>query len=324
MKCLLLPLTFGIGLVLASTSCRSGTPDPGDPAPRRGDEISIAGRLFHAGTPVVLWNDPGGFDGYRVHHHLEPETKEPRRAADRTARFDTFRRDLPAELEERVRSRGWTVEDLGQIVSQVVLHYDVCGTSRRCFEVLHDVRGLSCHFLLDVDGTIYQTLDVKERAWHAGTSNCRSIGIEIAGIGAYPRSDDPALLRWYGWDREGPYLTLPDDADEALKSRRLQPARSQVLAGIIQGQLLHQFDFTEEQYRALENLLVTLCRALPGIEPRVPRSAVGTVPGGVLPVAEQASFRGILGHYHVSKAKIDPGPAFDWERIENALRRLHR
>ena len=34
--------------------------------------------------------------------------------------------------------------------------------------------------MLDVDGTIYQTLDVKERAWHATTSNTRAVGIEIA------------------------------------------------------------------------------------------------------------------------------------------------
>ena len=40
--------------------------------------------------------------------------------------------------------------------------------------------------MLDLDGTIYQTLDLKERAWHATTSNSRSVGIEIANIGAYP------------------------------------------------------------------------------------------------------------------------------------------
>jgi len=37
----------------------------------------------------------------------------------------------------------------------------------QCFKVLHDHRDLSVHFMLDLDGTIYQTLDLKERAWHA-------------------------------------------------------------------------------------------------------------------------------------------------------------
>ena len=48
---------------------------------------------------------------------------------------------------------------LQQVVDQFVIHFDVCGTSRRCFEVLQDKRGLSVHFMLDIDGTIYQTLD---------------------------------------------------------------------------------------------------------------------------------------------------------------------
>ena len=52
--------------------------------------------------------------------------------------------------------------------------------------MLHDLRGLSVHFMLDLDGTIYQTLDLKEGAWHATVANGRSIGIEIANIGAYP------------------------------------------------------------------------------------------------------------------------------------------
>jgi tyrosyl-tRNA synthetase len=47
---------------------------------------------------------------------------------------------------------------------------------RQCFKVLHDARDLSVHFMLDLDGTIYQTLDLKERAWHATTSNSRSVG----------------------------------------------------------------------------------------------------------------------------------------------------
>ncbi len=40
-----------------------------------------------------------------------------------------------------------------------------------------------------------QTLDLKERAWHASTANTRSIGIEIANIGAYPKTEP--FKRWY-------------------------------------------------------------------------------------------------------------------------------
>src|SRR5205823_13786697 len=96
------------------------------------------------------------------------------------------------------------VELCQQKIDQLVYHYDQCGTSRQCFRVLHDLRGLSCHFLLDLDGTIYQTLDVKERAWHATTSNDRSVGIEIANVGAYRPNDTKRLDEWYLYHKEEP------------------------------------------------------------------------------------------------------------------------
>ena len=33
---------------------------------RSGDEIVVAGQLFHTGTRVVTWMDSGGHDAYRV------------------------------------------------------------------------------------------------------------------------------------------------------------------------------------------------------------------------------------------------------------------
>ena len=90
---------------------------------------------------------------------------------------------------------GWDLPLLQRVVDQFVIHFDAAGTSKRCFEVLHDRRGLSVHFLLDLDGTIYQTLDVKESAWHATVANGRSVGVEVANIGAYPvQGPDPLAL----------------------------------------------------------------------------------------------------------------------------------
>ena len=50
-----------------------------------------------------------------------------------------------------------------------VNHWDVCLSSMSCQSVL-DRRGISVHFLIDNDGTIYQTLDLQHAAWHAGSS----------------------------------------------------------------------------------------------------------------------------------------------------------
>jgi hypothetical protein len=61
----------------------------------------------------------------------------------------------------------------------------------------------SLHFLLDLDGTIYQTLDLKERAWHATTSNARSVGIEIANMGAYGEGEKDPFDEWYARDADG-------------------------------------------------------------------------------------------------------------------------
>ena len=156
---------LGVLLILALfiTSCTSK---------RRGDEIVVCGQRFHTGTPVVLWTDPGGYNGY---------------SAPAGARFS---------------QRAESLATLKQTVDQFVLHYDACGLSRVCFDVLSE-RNLSIHFMLDIDGTIYQTIDLKEQAWHATTSNPRSIGIEIANIGAYESPDAPELaLVWQGSQRQ--------------------------------------------------------------------------------------------------------------------------
>ena len=190
--------TIGVPLVLGIfAACGAIPPElprPGDPLKRRGDEISVCGQLFHTGTPVVLWNDPGGYDAYRLEPRFGDGDGDPR------GRYGSLRRQLPGELRARVRDRGWTLEELREVVHLFVLHYDVAGTSRHCFEILHDQRNLSVHFLLDLDGTIYQTLDLKERAWHATIANDHSVGIEIAHPGAYPAADHPAFTTWYGED----------------------------------------------------------------------------------------------------------------------------
>ena len=39
---------------------------------------------------------------------------------------------------------------------------------------------------------------------------------------------------------------------------------------------------------------------------------------GVL--AAPAAWHGILGHYHLTTDKLDPGPAFDWDRLLGLVR----
>ncbi len=172
----------------------------GEKLARQGDEIVVCGQFFHTTTRVILWTDPGGYDAYRVEKRFAPLQLAAWRqngGLDSPNRYSTRSGNLNALETERVRGGGWDLPLLQRTVDQFVLHYDVCGTSRRCFEVLHDLRGLSVHFMLDLDGTIYQTLDLKEKAWHATIANSRSIGIEIANIGAYPLNETATLSEWY-------------------------------------------------------------------------------------------------------------------------------
>ena len=222
--------------------------------------MMVAGRLFDAGTKVILWTDPGGFDAY--------QTESP-----------TF----------GSRAGGETLADLRRDVDQFVLHFDATGASPKTFSVLVN-RGLSCHFLLDTDGTVYQTLDLKERAWHATKANDRSVGIEIANTGTVP----------------------------AAVGKKEWPI------GTINGSPLRQPPFTDAQYRALIHLTAALCRTFPNLPPTVPTDADGRVINHTLTDAQYSGYRGILGHFHVQRNKVDPGPAFDWTRLTTGTATLLR
>ncbi len=315
------------------------------------DAIVVAGRRFHVGARVVLWTEPPHYDAYatkpRFADAAEPSglRYEPGRVR-RVSRENPDYVPLPAlentpadfvdertELQKQmantvsfdvlVEPASGDLDALRDVVDQFVLHYDVCGVSQSCFRVLHDERKLSVQFLLDVDGTIYQTLDGRETAWHATKSNPRSIGIEIANIGAYPLGVAKALDTWYGTDAAGPYVRIParlGDGGVRTEGFVPRPARPERVVGEVQGERLQQYDFTPEQYASLVKLTAALCRAFPKIEPDAPRDEEGRVLDRALPEGEWREFRGILGHYHVQTNKTDPGPAFDWEPFLAAVR----
>jgi N-acetyl-anhydromuramyl-L-alanine amidase AmpD len=320
--------------VCLGVSATAAEPEPkvGERLPRMGDEIVVCGQLFHATTKVVLWTDPGGYDAYRVEPRFAP--MDQAKAKGKTAenpptepRYNMRRaRILTPEQIERVRGGGWDLPLLQQVVDQFVIHFDVCGTSRRCFEVLQDKRVLSVHFMLDIDGTIYQTLDLKERAWHATVANTRSIGIEIANMGAYPVKDPNPLSRWYQPDAEGRVRLVipggPKSGEPDTSARVLRPSRDETIVGTIQGQELVQYDFTPQQYEALAKLTATLCTVFPKIRCDYPRDEKGALITNKLPDEQLARHEGVLGHYHVQTNKVDPGPAFQWDRVIGEARRL--
>ena len=313
-------------LLLQVTANSALAVEVGEQMERTGDEIMVCGQLFHTTAPVVLWTDPQGYDAYRVESRFGDFAKadwaEPVEGAsspDTPNRYGIRKDQLTAEQLEKVRGGGWTLPLLKDVVDQFVMHYDVCGVSQQCFKVLHDRRGLSIHFMLDIDGTIYQTLDLKERAWHATISNSRSVGVEIASIGAYPTDKRDVLKKWYFPADDGGTLLRPPRTLGHLGLRTVpfygRPARPKAVVGTVQGVELMQYDFTPEQYDSLVKLTATLCRIFPKIQCDYPQDKQGELIPRVLPKDEWKAFQGVLGHYHVQKNKTDPGPAFDWEKV---------
>jgi len=306
---------------------------------RYGDEIMVCGQLYRIGTPVKLWMDPGGFDAYRTTRHFSPfekrdwkstveemqagkiqfVTKPQETSPDRySLRYGSQAQAVftPEQLEQ-IRSGGWTLDMLQDKVDQFVVHFDVCGTSSQCFFILHDIRGLSVHFMLDADGTIYQTLDLKERAWHATKSNDRSIGIEIANIGAYPQNEKNPFEQWYATDDQGVYLIFPSKIRgvDRFAGRKLRPRKPELITGKLSDTIYQQYDYTPEQYAALVKLTAALSDIFPKIRLEVPRMPDGKIMDRTLSDQQWASFSGIMGHFHVQGNKSDPGPAMDWEYL---------
>lgn len=318
-------LRCALPLALVASACQA--PEAGLApevlAETTGQEIIAAGERLFVGAPVVLWTDPDGYNAYETDLHFDrppigTETPPPGKL-----RYSPGRSDR--RTGDELVPPGGSLLSLQRALDLFVLHYDVCGTSQTCFKVLHDRRALSVHFMIDIDGTIYQTLDLRDTAWHARQANDRSVGVEIAQIGAYPLSGDRAAVldRWYAEDENGARITLPKPASElGVRTPRFvgRPARPGRIRGRIQGEALQQYDFTPEQYDSLVKLTAALCRHFPNLEPDAPRDASGAVLNRRLPVDEEYEFRGICGHYHVSEQKTDPGPAFDWETFLTRVR----
>jgi N-acetylmuramoyl-L-alanine amidase len=91
----------------------------------------------------------------------------------------------------------------GKIPRLIVLHYTGMASGAKAVDWLCNPDSkVSCHYLVDEDGTIVQMVDEGHRAWHAGTSswhgdidvNSSSIGIEIqnqghtAGLPSFPHA----------------------------------------------------------------------------------------------------------------------------------------
>lgn len=161
-----------------------------------------------------------------------------------------------------------------------VVHWDVCLSSRSMAKVLKD-RGLSVHFAIDNDGTIYQLMDTQHVAWHAKGVNNHSVGVEISNA---------VHLRF---QKEYQEMGLPK--------------RPVILKDVVHGKEMKPYTgFYPVQIEALKALTRALHNGL-GIPYRTPLDSNGNLFRAVDKRVIGRSFKGVVGHYHLNPNKKDPG-----------------
>jgi hypothetical protein len=136
-------------------------------------------------------------------------------------------------------------------------------------------RRLSVHFTIDYDGSIIQHADLMTICYHAGSYNDRSVGIEMQNKALAPTS------------------------------RKFQRV---AYRDTVHGKEREMLRFSPAQVGAACDLFLALSMVL-GIPPEFPMSMGGDyVRRHRMQRSFLATYRGHLGHMHVSERKIDPVP----------------
>ena len=270
---------------------------------RPSGNLIIAGKTFPVDAPIVNWREPPYWDATSTYCKTtvtdpSPACKPPPPGQAGQTPYG----NLPQPYTQRyalrpaLRRYGMNppLDAVKSVIKQFVVHHDGCNTSDMCFSVVQNERGLSVHFLLDNDGTIYQTIDLGLMAYHASEWNVASIGIELCN-----RGDAKKEPNYYSSGKFGP-------------KRTTKPCK-------INGHTILAFDYTDAQYASF----VKLCRALQKLLPNLPAEFPQTSPGvqswETLPTAASFGFSGYIGHYHLTNQKWDPGP-FDFKDFCRKLR----
>src|SRR5256714_917181 len=247
-----------------------------------GSSIVICGQRFDVGNKVITWEDDPSISAYTMHRTDKPSEIYPFAPAKGLGQIAARYRP------RRQMNNSRSLEVLRGVVRQFVVHHDGCQDSRTCFHVLHNERGLSVHFLIDNDGTIFQTLDLVDCAFQAAGVNEISVGVELAN--------------------RGEAMRFPND---------YHGKRDKVTCRINGHQFL-AYNYTPAQMASMISIGKTLSRIFPNLPQVYPVGGDldqmwATLRGDV------REYAGYLGHYHVTEQKWDPGP-FDFKFFASKIR----
>lgn len=204
-------------------------------------------------------------------------------------------------------SKGWS-----RTPWVIVLHYTAGFTAKQTYKVLNK-RGLSVHFCIERDGTLYRYLKDGDRGWHAGygqwggrsNMNHHSFGIEVVNFGwADGKMDGPSPHGVYrNRSKSDPEVFQgPDEwyRDESYRSRKVRVATRQECAKFTD----HRGNW-DDKYWA-----------------KYPDPQMEAVSWQVWQWMKEYKIlpENVIGHEHVTPhRKSDPGPAFNWEYIRKYI-----
>lgn len=251
------------------------------------NNIIVCGKSFPINTKVVLWNEPNGLNAYdTTQYTYKTQNRKTGKTESTTIKGKRY----------NPRFRNPTLQKLQDNITQLFFHHSGLYNAQTTFNVLHKERGLSCHFILSDDGTLYQTLDLQEKAFHGGSCNQNSIGIEIdsrANADRYPNAYD----------------------EYHQKNYNVLPRKKRV--DFINGQKITGYTYNEPQYEALIKLKNIICNIFPiiGANADFPREN-NQIIKKVIP--NPTKHKGFICHFNTNPHKIDP-IAFDFDRITNVI-----
>jgi hypothetical protein len=143
-----------------------------------------------------------------------------------------------------------------------------------------DSRELGVEFAIDREGIVWQFCDpMTVDTFDAGYVNARSVGVEIVNYGFVAHGREPP----------GDWMQTRGVYECELRGKRRAFAR-----------------FLLPQLGAALSLADTLTAAIPTITRRVPTEDGHLITETMTP-REVQNYSGLIGHYHVSEAKSDPG-----------------
>jgi len=210
--------------------------------PRSNRSIIFNGKPFPVEwDKVVLWNEEGGLK----------------------AKKNTFR---------------WRGNRANRDIKCFVNHWDVTTSARKCAQSF-DQTGLSVHFCIDNDGTIYQMVDMQHVAWQAKGLNFESVGVEISNA-FYLRYQDQYVRKGHG-------------ARPIWSGKTVHGGTLEDFLGFYPGQI----DALKALWKA-----VHLATGIPLATP--------TVNGGKMletvdPRITKKTYRGFISHFQLTTNKID-------------------